>query len=283
MGTYKIGFVGCGNMGKAMAKGMISAGLMSDNDIIASVGSEDEANSLREEVTFTVVTDNRDAVRNSDTVIIAVKPNVLTVVLPEVREEITEDTLVISIAAGQSIESIESQLSEVPEGATITNIRDAVKKKVKLIRVMPNVNAMVGQAMSALTANENVTDADKEYAKKLFDCFGKAEFLPEKLMDVVTGLSGSGPAFVYMFIEALADGAVAEGMPRKQAYTFAAQTVLGSAEMMLKSGKHPGELKDMVCSPGGTTIEGVAALEMNGFRNAAIEAVRVATDKSRGL
>ncbi len=148
---------------------------------------------------------------------------------------------------------------------------------------MPNVNAMADASMSGYTGNKSVTKEDLKTVADILESFGKAEEIPESLMDTVTGLSGSSPAFVFQFIEALADGAVAEGMPRDKAYTFAAQTVFGSAKLMLESEKHPAELKDMVCSPGGTTIEGVAKLEEKGFRDAVISAVRAATAKSRSL
>ena len=149
-----------------------------------------------------------------------------------------------------------------------------------LIRIMPNTPALVTAGMTGVSLNPNVTKEESDYAMSLFSAFGKAEIVPEKLMDVVTGLSGSGPAFVFLFIEALADGAVLDGMPRNQAYTFAAQTVLGSAQLALETGRHPGELKDMVCSPGGTTIAGVAALEEGAFRSTVMKCVNAATAKS---
>ena len=148
---------------------------------------------------------------------------------------------------------------------------------------MPNTPALVGEGMAGLAPNENVTEDEAKIIKNIFDSLGKAEIISEKLMDVVTSVSGSSPAFVYMFIEAMADGAVLGGMPRAQAYKFAAQAVLGSAKMVLDTGKHPGELKDMVCSPAGTTIEAVAVLEKNGFRNAVIDAVNSCTEKSKKM
>ena len=173
----------------------------------------------------------------------------------------------MSIAAGKNMEFLTAGLGE----------------DKKIIRVMPNTPALVGAGITGFTANGNVTAEDKEKALKILSSFGEAEEVPEKLMDVVTSVGGSAPAFVYMFIEALADGAVLDGMPRDKAYHFAAQCVLGSAKMVLESGKHPGELKDMVCSPGGTTIEGVRALEDAGFRGIVMEAVHAATEKSKEL
>ncbi len=283
MSEYKLGFIGCGNMGSAMLGGVLQAGLLKPGEVIASVGFPEEAEKLREAYRVEAVTDNAAVAQKAETVILATKPNMLPEVLPEIRSGITEEKLLISIAAGVSIRSIEETLEKLPEGQKIRAIEDAIKKPIALIRVMPNVNAMVGEAMSAFCPNENVSKEQLAFAKELLECFGKAERVPEKMMDTVTGLSGSSPAFVFSFIEALADGAVAEGMPRQQAYTFAAQTVLGSAKMVLDTKKHPGELKDMVCSPGGTTIEGVAALEENCFKNAAIKAVRAATNRSREL
>ena len=155
--------------------------------------------------------------------------------------------------------------------------------KARFIRMMPNVCAQIGQAMTAISYNDNIMQEEAELAKEILSTAGKVEVVPEKLMDCVTAVSGSGPAFVFMFIEAMADAAVRCGMPRAQAYTYAAQTVYGSAGMVLESGKHPAVLKDMVCSPAGTTIEGVATLEKNGFRNAVIEAVTAACDRSIAL
>ena len=153
----------------------------------------------------------------------------------------------------------------------------------KIVRAMPNTPALVGQGMAALSRNAAVSDGELEAARALFAAVGKAEEVDESLMDAVVGVSGSSPAYAYLFIEALADGAVAQGMPRKQAYTFAAQSVLGAAAMVLSTGQHPGELKDMVCSPGGTTIEAVKVLEKSGFRSAVQSAVTAAAEKSRAM
>lgn len=152
-----------------------------------------------------------------------------------------------------------------------------------MVRAMPNTPALVGAGMAGLCVNEHVTEAEKEHAYAIFGSFGKAEFVPERLMDAVVGVSGSAPAYICLFIEALADGAVLEGMPRNQAYTFAQQVVYGTAKMALESGKHPGELKDMVCSPGGTTIAAVKTLEEHGFRAAVINAVSTAAEKNRNF
>ena len=167
----------------------------------------------------------------------------------------------------------------IAAGKTIAAIEDSFGKPVKLVRAMPNTPALVGEAMSALCVNQNVTPEELKEVQALFNSFGKSEVISESLI----GVSGSSPAYVYMFIEAMADAAVADGMPRAQAYKFAAQSVYGSAKMVLETGKHPGELKDAVCSPAGTTIEAVAALEAGGFRNTVISAQRACSQKSRDM
>ena len=154
---------------------------------------------------------------------------------------------------------------------------------MKLVRTMPNTPALVGEGMTAACVNRHVTEEEKAYALRLLSSFGKVRLVPEHLIDAVVAVSGSAPAYVFLFIEAMADAAVAEGMPRAQAYEFAAQAVYGSAKMVMETGKHPGELKDMVCSPGGTTIEAVRVLEEKGFRSAVTEAMRACADVSRRL
>ena len=174
-------------------------------------------------------------------------------------------------------------VDHIAAGKTIAAIEEAFGKEIKLVRAMPNTPALVGEAMSALCVNAHVTEAELSEVQAIFNSFGIAEVVPESLIDAFVGVSGSSPAYVYLFIEAMADGAVAEGMPRSQAYQFAAQAVLGSAKMVLETGKHPGELKDMVCSPAGTTIEAVRVLEKFGLRSAVIEAEKVCADMSRNM
>ena len=188
-------------------------------------------------------------------------------VIPQISSHVKSGCVIVSIAAGKTIAAIE----------------DSFGKPVKLVRAMPNTPALVGEAMSALCVNQNVTPEELKEVQALFNSFGKSEVISESLMDAVIGVSGSSPAYVYMFIEAMADAAVADGMPRAQAYKFAAQSVYGSAKMVLETGKHPGELKDAVCSPAGTTIEAVAALEAGGFRNTVISAQRACSQKSRDM
>ena len=263
----KIGFIGAGNMGSAMMGGIISSGLVEIHDIIASAHTKETAEKIKSELKVETTTNNRRVVEFADLIFLAVKPQVMPEVIDEIKDMDFSSKIIVSIAAGQSLDKLKNLFG----------------CNQKFVRVMPNTPALVGEAMSALSPNELVTDEELHNVVTLFETFGKAEVVPEKLQDAVVGVSGSSPAYVYMFIEALADGAVAEGMPRAQAYKFAAQSVLGSAKMVLETGEHPGVLKDAVCSPGGTTIEAVAALESLGFRNAVIEAERVCIEKSKDM
>lgn len=205
-------------------------------------------------------------VLNSNYIFIAVKPQFLQDVFDEIKDSIPSTSVVISMAAGIPLKKLQSY-----------------SPKTKFVRMMPNVCAHIGEAMTAITYKNNISEKQSNDVKMILSCAGKVEFVPEKLMDCVTAVSGSGPAFVFMFIEAMADAAVRCGMPRSQAYTYAAQTVYGSAGMVLQTGKLPAELKDMVCSPAGTTIEGVSSLEKHGLRNAVIDAVTAAFNKSTEL
>ena len=262
----KIGIIGAGNMGGAIISGIAEKGLF---DEILIFDKNQVSASRYEEMFDNTYSADLGIVTLADIVILAVKPNILYSVIEEIKDLIKEDTVVVSIAAGQSIEKMEK----------------AFGKKVKLMRVMPNTPAQVGEGMSALSPN-SLLSADKEATDavvKIFESFGRAEIVPENLMDAVTGVSGSSPAYVFMFIEALADAAVAAGMPRDKSYTFAAQSVLGAAKMVLETKTHPAELKDMVCSPGGTTIEAVKVLEEKGLRAAVMDAVKACVDKSRSM
>lgn len=263
----KWGFIGCGNMARAVMGSMLGAHVAAPEQITASDISEASLADARRALGIVTTTNNREAAERSDTIFIAVKPQMMQYAIASIADVVADDKLIISFVAGQSMETIER----------------AFGKRVKLIRLMPNTPALVSAGMTAACRNDLVSDEELELVMSLLRKFGLAEVVSEKMMDVVTGLSGSGPAYVFMFIEALADGAVREGMPRAQAYTFAAQTVMGSAKMVLDTGRHPGDLKDMVCSPAGTTIEGVAALEQDGFRGAAMRAVSEATRRSREL
>ena len=264
-----IGFIGAGNMGGAIIGGIISAGIYDAPSIVIYDKSEEVRRICADKYGVTVAASAQDAAARADILFLAVKPNVLYGVIEEVKAQTKKEAVIVSIAAGQSIEKIEA----------------AFGKKIKLMRVMPNTPALAGEGMSALSTNEALDgdEAAKKEILEIFSSFGRAELVAERLMDAVTGVSGSSPAYVFMFIEALADAAVMGGMPRSQAYTFAAQSVLGSAKMALDTGLHPGVLKDMVCSPSGTTIEAVRVLEERGFRSAVIEAVTACIEKSKQM
>ena len=208
-----------------------------------------------------------ECVRELVSVILSVKPQFYADVIAGIRDSVTDSHLIITIAPGK----------------TLAWLAEQFQKPVKIVRTMPNTPAMVGEGMTGACKNAYVTDGDMEKALSILNGFGKAELVPEHMMDAVVAVSGSSPAYVFMMIEAMADAAVSGGMPRPQAYQFAAQAVLGSAKMVLDTGKHPGELKDMVCSPAGTTIEAVRVLEKEGFRSAVIEAMKACADVSRNL
>lgn len=267
-----IGFIGLGNMAKAMIGGILAKKIAEPADIIGSAKMEATRKAAAEKYGITVCEDgalaaNVQVARKADVLILAVKPQMFPEVIGQIREQVREETLIVSIAAGK----------------TMAWIEEAFGRKIRLVRCMPNTPAMVGEGCSGVCRNEQVDDEEMALCMKLLGSFGMAEEVPERLMDAVGGVSGSSPAFVFLFLEALADGAVKAGMPRQQAYRFAAQTVLGSARLMLESGKHPGELKDMVCSPGGTTIEGVQVLEQSGFRASVMGAVEACVEKSKKL
>lgn len=262
----KLGFIGTGNMAGAIMGGIIQKGIFRPEQIIGADISEAGRRKAKETYGIEVTEDNRKAAA-AEVLILSVKPQFYTDAIAEIRDCIRDDQLVITIAPGKTLSWLEEQFG----------------KRVKIVRTMPNTPALVGEGMTAACVNQYVTEEEKAYALKILDSFGKVELVPEHLIDAVVAVSGSSPAYVFMFIEAMADAAVAEGMPRTQAYEFAAQAVYGSAKMVLETGKHPGELKDMVCSPAGTTIEAVRILEKKGFRSAVIEAMRACADVSRRL
>ncbi len=263
----KIGFIGSGNMAKAMIGGIVKSKLVDSNNVIASDLNELVLENVKNEYGINVTTNSKEVVKFSDIIIVAVKPNVYDIVLEGVKELIDNEKIIVTIAAGKTIESIEN----------------VIGNDKKVIRTMPNTPALVNEGMSALCKNKNITDEELNIVKEIFNSFGKAEILNEYLIDSVIGVSGSAPAYVFIFIEAMADAAVLAGMPRNQAYTFAGQAVMGSAKMVLETDKHPGELKDMVCSPGGTTIEAVKTLEAEGFRSAVIKAIGDCIEKSKEM
>lgn len=261
----KIGFIGCGNMACAMIGGILKNQVASREEIMASAKTEATRRKAEEAFGIVMTEDNRQVAEFADILILAVKPFYYQEVIAGIRESVRQETVVVSITPGKTLAWLENQFG----------------RPMRLVRTMPNTPALVGEGMSCVCGGSRVSQEDVEKVCRVFDGFGKTEIVTEELIDAVVGVSGSAPAYVFLFIEAMADAAVAEGMPRAQAYRFAAQAVLGSAKMVLETGKHPGQLKDMVCSPRGTTIEAVGVLEKEGFRSAVMEAVRACIRKSR--
>lgn len=263
----KIGFVGGSKMTEALCKGIIKAGLSNSNNMIISDVLAERCRLLNEEIGAQTTQNNHDITTFADIIILAVKPQIIGEVLKDIKNDITPRHLIISIAAGIPLHFIESKLQE----------------NVRVIRVMPNTPCLISSSATAFALGNHATEGDGELAYNIFNAVGKVFRLEEKYLDAVTGLSGSGPAYVYMFIEALSDGGVKMGLPREIATALAAQTVLGAAKMVLETGQHPAQLKDAVTSPGGTTIEGISKLEDGGLRAAIINAVESATLKSKKL
>lgn len=261
----KIAFIGGGNMAGAIAKGVVASGISkAENVLVCDINKE-----MLKKYTdgIKTSTDNRDAL-SCDYIVLAVKPFILASVLEELAKENVKDKVFISIAAGISVSEIKSILG----------------KNAKVVRVMPNTPAQVGEGMTVIAKPDECVGADEmSDVVKIFDAVGKTEIMAENMINVVTGVSGSSPAYAYMMIEAMGDAGVIGGIPRDIAYRLAAQSVLGSAKMVLDTGKHPGELKDMVCSPKGTTIEAVAELEKRGFRSAIIEAIKKCNEKANNI
>lgn len=267
----RVGCIGSGNMGRALVGPMKK--MICGKDIFVSAKHYENAIKFSEEECVVACRTNVEVAKNSDVIFLAVKPAFIKEVLEEIKDAV-QGKIIVSMAAGVNLYGIYYDLGKNPENL--------------VIRIMPNMPAAIGEAMTALSVCEDskMDDAAKEkvnFVIKLLECSGKVEVVPEKLMDCVTAVSGSGPAYAFMFIEAFADAAVQFGMPRKQAYTYAAQTVLGAAKMVLETGEAPAVLKDAVCSPGGTTIQGVAALEKNGMRASVFEAVKAAYEKSASM
>ena len=267
MAQLKIGFLGAGKMAGALAKGFLNARLVKANQLCAA----DPLAAAREHFAAAtgakMLATNLEAARTATVLILATKPDQAAAALAEIAGAFGSNHLLISIAAGVTLARLEAAL---PVGA-------------RVIRVMPNTPALVGAGAAGYALGKHATTADGELALKLLSAVGVALPLKESLLDAVTGLSGSGPAYVYQFIEALSDGGVAAGLPRDAATRLAAQTVLGGAKMVLETGQHPGALKDQVTSPGGTTIEGLHELEKGRLRATVMSAVRAATEKSKKL
>jgi pyrroline-5-carboxylate reductase len=265
MQKRKIGIIGVGNMGEAILRGLHQKGMT--KGIIVSEPRPDRREYIKKNYGVEALPDNRAITSQAQIIILAVKPQELKGVLQEIAPSLGSATLLISIAAGASLGAIASILA----------------KEVRLIRAMPNIAALALESVTALSPGAEVSAADLEIARDIFNAMGRTVIVPESLMDAVTGMSGSGPAYVSLFIEALADGGVRMGLPRKDALEMAIQTVLGTARLLTEQGEHPAHLKDRVASPGGTTIAGIAALEAKGFRGAVMEAVAAATQRSKEL
>lgn len=263
----KLGFIGCGNMAGAMMGGIIKNNIFKAEDVYGSDVFEPSRERVKNMYGIHVSDNNIDVVDAVDVLVLAVKPQYYESVIAQIKDHVRADQLIITIAPGK----------------TLSWLAEKFGKAVKIVRTMPNTPALVGEGMTGATPNEFVTEAELKYVCEILSGFSKVEVISEKLMDTVVAVSGSSPAYVFMFIEAMADEAVAEGMPRALAYEFAAQAVLGSAKMVLETGKHPGELKDMVCSPAGTTIQAVKVLEETGFRASVMDAVEACIEKSRSM
>lgn len=263
----KIGFIGCGNMGKAMVGALVDSSIIDNHDIMVSTRTEKSLNELGGQWNIRTSLDNKEVATFADIIVLAVKPNNHKEVITEIKDIISEEQIVILIAAGITLEQAE----------------DWFGKEVKLVRTMPNTPVLVNAGMSAVCPNSQLSEEEIQYVCSLFHVFGEYELLEEKDFHAFIALCGSSPAYIFILIEAMADAAVKLGLPRSKAYKMAEQSVLGSAKMALETGMHPAELKDMVCSPGGSTIDAVAELERKGFRSAMISAIEVCAEKSKKM
>jgi pyrroline-5-carboxylate reductase len=261
-----IGVVGTGNMGEALIRGLLQAGGAEPGQVVGSDPTPERVAALVEKYGIRMTTRNLEVARAADILVLSVKPQVMERVLEEIGSEIRAHALVISIAAGIPISAIETRLPQA-----------------RVIRTMPNTPALVGAGATAIAVGGHATEADLQAARGIFDSVGMTVVLDEVLMDAVTGLSGSGPAYVFLMIEALSDAGVKVGLSRHHAQALAAQTVLGSAKLLIETHEHPGRLKDMVTSPGGTAIAGLHTLEAGGLRTTLMDAVEAATKRSREL
>ncbi|MGQ9500279.1 MAG: pyrroline-5-carboxylate reductase [Dissulfurimicrobium sp.] len=262
-----VGFIGGGQMAEALIKGLISSGFVSKEKIVASDPSEERRNHLAKIYGIRVTGENKEVVLGSYVLVLAVKPQIISMVLKDISEYVTVDHLILSIAAG----------------ITIKSLQEGLPHNSRVIRIMPNTPALIGYGAAALSAGSFAREEDILLAKEIMNSIGITAVLSEHLMDAVTGLSGSGPAYVFAFIEGLIDAGVREGLPRPVATELVLQTVIGSAVMCKETGKHPSDLTAMVTSPGGTTIEGLYMLEKGAFRGILMDAVRAATRRSREL
>ncbi len=267
----KIGFLGAGNMAEAIIKGLLNASFIDPKSVWATDVRQGRLDDLHSEFKIKVTVDNREVAKKCDILILAVKPQVMEDVCHEIQDLVTDQKLVISVAAGVPIDSIEGFLQL------------GKKKKIGVVRTMPNTPAVVQEGVTALAAGKHVRKSEVQVAHRIFEAVGKTVDVAENHLDAVTGLSGSGPAYIFTIIEALSDAGVKVGLTREVSDILALQTMVGSARLAQETGKHPGELKSMVTSPGGTTIYGVHALEEGGIRSILMNAVEQATQRSREL
>ncbi len=265
----RIGFLGAGNMGTAIIKGLISSGVIGSDQIIASDALARRRQYVEETHGIRTTADNKELVAQSDIIVLAIKPQVCPAVLGEIGHALDDTKLVLSIVAGVTVDTILRQ-AEAKEGT-------------RVIRTIPNTPAMVKEGITVIAADNTTLPKDLEITETIFKTVGRTVTMEKNLMDAATGLSASGPAYVFVMIDALADGGVRMGIPRETALILAAQTLVGASKLFLESGKHPGQLKDMVATPGGTTIAGLHQLEAGGLRHALISAVQAATLRSAEL
>jgi pyrroline-5-carboxylate reductase len=263
----QVGILGTGNMGEALIHGLLHGHLCRPDQIFCSDVRAERLKAIREKYGVKTTSHNTEVVKQSDILILSVKPQIMKPVVEEIAKHLDLSKLIISIAAGVPLDAIES----------------CARKDLKLIRVMPNICVSVREGISAIAAGKHAIKDDLMMAKTIFDSVGKSLFIEEYLLDAVTGLSGSGPAYIFLIIDALADAGVKVGLSRDDALILASQTVLGAARMLIETGEHPGKLKDMVTSPGGTAIAGLHTLEEGGLRTTLINAVEVASQRARVL
>ena len=264
---FKLGIIGVGNMGEAIVKGILNKGILKSDEIIIYDKIGEKTKNISDKYGVGIANSNNLLTKLSEIIILAVKPQDLEKTINEIRENLTEDKILISILAGVSSQKI----------------KNLINKNISVVRVMPNTPALIGEGAIAVSFEKNINYEKKEYIKSLLSALGKVYEVEEKLMDVITGLSGSGPAYVFTFIDALAQGGVKKGLPYQLALDLAIQTVLGSAKLLQETNEHPMILRDKVSSPAGTTIYGLHSLEKNNFRNAVISAVEEATERSKEL
>lgn len=259
-----VGFIGAGNMARAMIAGLIDSGVV-PGDVIASARRAQSLEAVEKQFRIRTALDNRAVARSSDVLFLAVKPYLYQEVIEEIRDDISPDTIIVSMTLGKSLADVESYFG----------------KPIKLVRIMPNMAAMVLESVTAYCPGDHITEQDNQRVMELLESFGRVYQVPENLVDAVTGVAGSGPAYVFMMIEAMAQAGIKAGLSHSDAYDMAAQTVLGSAKTVIQSGLHPAVLRDQVCSPGGSTIEAVSVLEREGFKSSLMLAIDACIKKAK--